>query len=127
MPAGEKETIDPQEQEELPRYETGYPHQPDKWTLHEILKVLKEDGYDRSGVCVLLPEELRESREDFAAELPVPILDLETRTLYKIKHLLHQGGFPRHGILVLNVCDRGEDDGAGDDRNQTEEGMLSLL
>ena len=92
---------DTQEQGILPQDEPAYPQKPSQRTLEGIVKILREDGHNQSGVWALLPPE----GGDLAAELPIPILDLEHQTLHKIRRLLLQDGFTQNGILILNISD----------------------
>jgi len=78
--------------------------------LEEIVRILQEDGHIQSGVWALLPSEIYEAGEELTTDLSIPILDLGAKTLHKIRHLLRQDGFTKHGILVLKM-DRPSDDG----------------
>jgi len=105
----EEKVADSQEQETMPLDETPYPQKPSRQTLEGIVRILREEGHDQSGVWALLPPELYDAGSDLAAELPVPILDLGRQTLHKIRRLLRQDGFAQHGILVLKIHDPGDE------------------
>lgn len=78
-------------------------------TLLGIVTVLREENYNQSGPCILIPPEDYEVRDNLvAAELPVPILDLGTRASHKIGRLLYRDGFIGSGIILLNGCNEGE-------------------
>ena len=77
--------------------------------LDGIARILLEDGKPRSGVWALLPSGLCDIRDDVEATLSIPILDLGTRTLEKIRCLLRQDGFVQNGILVLKIDNPGND------------------
>lgn len=102
----DKEMIDLEGQEVSPQDGAMYPQKPSQRALQEIVKVLREDGHDQPGMWALLPE-LPDAKEDLAAKLLVPILDLGSQTLHRIRNLLRQDGFSPQGILVLNVQDPG--------------------
>ena len=102
---GNEKVADSQEQGVIPQDEPAYPQKPSQRTLEGIVRILREDGHDQSGVWALLPPELYEAEGDLAAELPIPILDLERQTLQKIRRLLLQDGFAQNGILILNIQD----------------------
>jgi len=96
---------DTQEQGAPPQDEPAYAQRPSQRTLEGIVKILREDGHNQSGVWALLPPEVYDAGGDLAAELPIPILDLERQTLHKIRRLLLQDGFTQNGILILNIHD----------------------
>jgi len=85
--------------------EPAYAQRPSQRTLEGIVKILREDGHNQSGVWALLPPEIYDAGGDLAAELPIPVLDLERQTSQKIKRLLLQDGFTQNGILILNIHD----------------------
>ena len=102
----EKVVVDPQGQGALSRGEPGtYPQKPSQRTLEGIVRILREDGHDQSGVWALLPPESC----DLAAELPIPVLDPGRQTLHKISRLLLQDGFAQRGILILKIDDPSDD------------------
>ena len=70
-----------------------------------VANILREDGYDQPGIWAFLPPELDDANGHLAAELPVPVLDLEPETLHKIRRLLHQDGFAQNGIFILKMDD----------------------
>lgn len=96
---------DPQEQTVPFQNTHAYPQKPSQWALNGVGKILLEDGYDQPGVWALLPPELDDARGHLAAELPVPVLDLEPETLDNIRRLLRQDGFAQSGILILKMDD----------------------
>ena len=104
--ADENEKVDDtQGQGVVPQDEPAYAQRPSQRTLEGIVKILQEDGHNQSGVWALLPPEIYDAGGDLAAELPIPVLDLERQTSQKIKRLLLQDGFARNGILILNIHD----------------------
>lgn len=104
--ADENEKVgDTQGQGVVPQDEPAYAQRPSQRTLEGIVKILQEDGHNQSGVWALLPPEIYDAGGDLAAELPIPVLDLERQTSQKIKRLLLQDGFARNGILILNIHD----------------------
>ena len=98
-----EKVADPQEQGKLTQDEPVYPQKLSQKALEGIVRILQEDGHDRSGVWALLPPELYDAGDDLVAELSIPILYLEHQTLNKISHLLFQDGFAQTGILILNI------------------------
>jgi len=86
--------------------------------LEEIVRILQEDGHIQSGVWAVVLSEACEAGEDLTTGLSIPTLDLGTRTLLKIRRLLRQDGFTKHGMLVLNVDHPGDD---GYDKRWMEE------
>lgn len=96
---------DTQGQGVMPQDVPAYAQRPSQRTLEGIVKILREDGHNQSGVWALLPPEIYDAGGDLAAELPIPVLDLESQTLQKIKRLLLQDGFTQNGILILNIHD----------------------
>jgi hypothetical protein len=100
-----EKVADPQEQGISSQDEPAHPQKLSQETLERIVRILREDGHDQSGVWALLSPELYDARGDLAAELSVPILDLERQTFHRISSLLRQDGFSRNGILILNIYD----------------------
>lgn len=82
---------------------------PSRSALEGIARILREDGYDQSGICALLSPELYDAAGNFAAELPVPVLDLEHQTSHEIRRVLRQDGFTQSGILILKIHDPRDD------------------
>jgi hypothetical protein len=101
--ADDKETVDLQEQEVSPQREATSLQKPSRRTLEGIVRILREAGHNHSGIWAFFPPGLRDVREELAANLPVPTLDLELQTSYKIRDLLDQDGFVQRGILLLNM------------------------
>jgi len=87
----------------------SYAHKPSQWTLEGIANILLEDGHVQSGVWALLPSDIFDAGDELAADLSIPILDLGTQTLEKIRLLLRQDGFAQNGILVLKMDNPGND------------------
>ena len=114
----EMEVVGPEEEGVLSMDETPYPQKPSQRTLEGIVRILREEGHDQSGVWALLPPELYGTGGDLAAELPVPILDLGRQTLHKIRRLLRQDGFAQHGILVLKMHGPSDDSKRWDVHNE---------
>jgi len=103
--ADENEKVrDTQGQGVPPQDEPAYAQRPSQRTLEGIVKILREDGHNQSGIWALLPPEIYDAGSDLAAELPVPVLDLERQTSHKIKRLLLQDGFTQNGIIILNIA-----------------------
>jgi hypothetical protein len=102
---GSKDDVVPQEPG-IPQDIATYPQKPSQRTLEGVMRIIREDGHNQSGIWALLPPELCDgARGDLAAELPIPILDLGRQTSQKIERILRRDGFPQHGILVLKMWD----------------------
>lgn len=125
----EKVVVDTQGQGMLSRGEPGtYPKKPSQQTLEGIVRILREDGHDQSGVWALLPPESCNVAGDLAADLPIPVLDPGRQTLHKISHLLLQDGFAQHGILVLKMDDPSDDGRWDPDHDQkVKENILAWI
>ena len=80
-----------------------YPQKPSQWALDGVANILRGEGYDQPGVWAFLPPELDDAQGHLAAELPVPVLDLEPEILHKIRRLLRQDGFIQNGIFILKM------------------------
>lgn len=94
----------------LSQDEPAYPRKPSRRTLKEIVRILREAGHDQSGVWALPLSEFCDAPGELAAELPVPVLEVERQTSHKIRRLLRQDGFAQHGILILKMGDPSEQD-----------------
>ena len=98
----DKEVAGPQKPG-IPQDGAPHPRRLSQQTLDVIMEFLLECGRKEPGVWVLLPPELHGASAALAAELPVPILDLEFQTLKKIAHLFRQDDVAGRGALVLNI------------------------
>ena len=95
----EKEIAGLQESGTL-QVESPHPQGLSQGLLEGIVRILQEDGDIQSGIWAVV---LSEIREDLTPDLSIPTLDLGTRTLHKIRRLLRQEGFTKHGILILKM------------------------
>ena len=98
----------------LPKDEPAYPRKPSQRTLKEIVRILREDGHDQSGVWALPPPEFYDAVGDLAAELPVPVLELKRQTSYEVGRLLRRDGFTQNGILILKMHNPSDDENIHD-------------